>query len=190
MKINSRGYWENDTAEGHGHDAGLAKALWRFFEEERARSIVDIGCGDGFYTNYLFGMTLNIEGFDGNPNTSKIAGLLCDTLDFSKPIVFPFLYDWALCLEVGEHIPAEFEETFINNVANSCTKGLVISWAIPGQGGDGHVNCKTNDEVREIFTNKGFKLSPGATNILRDSVANYPHPCYWFSYTLQVFRKI
>jgi hypothetical protein len=25
--------------------------------------------------------------------------------------------------------------------------GLIISWAIPGQGGRGHVNCKSNADI-------------------------------------------
>ena len=44
------------------------------------------------------------------------------------------VYDWILCLEVGEHIPKKYESVLIDNIASHARVGAVISWAIPGQG--------------------------------------------------------
>ena len=45
-----------------------------------------------------------------------------------------------MSLEVGEHLPKEFEDIFINNLDNNNNYGIVLSWAIKGQGGYGHYN--------------------------------------------------
>lgn len=191
MKINSRGYWENPTAEGHGHDEGLAKALVEFLEDNRdgIMTIWDVGCGDGYYTKYIneYGNFLCF-GLDGNPNTESIAGEDCEIVDLSLPINFPSK-SWVLCLEVGEHIPAEYEQTFLQNLDRLNRDGIILSWAIRGQGGDGHVNCLDNWEVIERMVNMGYHIDMSDTNRLRNKCAKYPETGWWFRNTLMVFRR-
>lgn len=191
MKINERGYWMNNTAEGHQHDEGLADALVKFFrneEKETTLRILDIGCGDGFYSWKLFDNHFIIKAVDGNPNTVELTKELGTVLDFSVP-VDTGARDWVLCLEVGEHIPEEFEKVFLDNLDRHNKYGMVISWAIPLQGGDGHVNCKGNFEVIEKISNMGYTFDYEETEKLRNNCAQYPNPGYWFRNTLMVFRK-
>lgn len=49
--------------------------------------------------------------------------------------------------EVGEHILAEFENNFIKNIADNARKGIIMSWALVGQGGYKHVNERNNDYI-------------------------------------------
>jgi hypothetical protein len=188
MKINERGYWENDTTEGHGHDEGLAKALAVFFKNNKARDIIDIGCGDGYYTKYLLNNNIKCDGYDGNPNTELITDGLCCMFDFTYPMAIA-PYDWTLSLEVGEHIPKNFEDMFIKNLVDTNIYGAVVSWSIPEYGGDGHVNPRSNEYITNKFFDLGMYLDIESMDILRNSVAKYPTPCYWFSRTLFVFRK-
>ena len=39
-----------------------------------------------------------------------------------------------MSLEVGEHLPQEFENIFIHNLHNNNKSGILLSWAIKGQG--------------------------------------------------------
>jgi SAM-dependent methyltransferase len=200
MIINPSGYWENPTAEGHEHDAGVAKAIADFLENEPRDfpviQVLDVGCGDGYYTNYLNNRDsfkndngyFGCHGIDGNPNTLEIAGVNTFVVDLTKPFLF-HKYDWALSLEVGEHIPQEFEDVFLANLDRANKHGIILSWAKRGQGGDGHVNCKNNNEVIEKVCNMGYTFDNQATETLRNSAATYPTPCYWFRDTLMVFRK-
>lgn len=196
MKINERGFWENDTAEGHEHDEGLAKALYNFF---RGKSkdfpktfVIDVGCGDGYYVNYINKAgnmdDVMVWGMDGNPHTVELAGLNTFVMDVTKPLVH-HKYDWVLCLEVGEHIPSELEQMFLENLDNLNKNGIVLSWAIRGQGGDGHINCKDNWEVIEKIEPLGYTLDIEASAKLRISCSEYPKPCYWFKDTIMVFIK-
>jgi hypothetical protein len=58
---------------------------------------------------------------------------------------------------VAEHIPPEYESIFIENLISCNRKGIILSWAIPGQGGHGHFNEKPNDYVIDLIT-KNLKL--------------------------------
>lgn len=190
MKISETGFWENETAEGHGHDAGLAEAIAKFLVDEDAIEVFDFGCGTGYYSIKLKEAGITPLAVDGNPFTEQLVGngILVYVKDLTKPIkLLPA--DWVISLEVGEHIPAVFEDNFINNLHNHNRYGMIVSWAVPGQGGDGHVNCKTNAEVMTKICAKGYDIDAFATQKLRDSAAAFPTPCYWFKDTLMVFRK-
>lgn len=195
MIINPRGFWENKTREGHAHDEGLARALLEFFLKEKndlsEYYIWDIGCGDGYYTNYLnneSNKSLVCWGLDGNPNTPKMGGLMTCVADFSEPLGL-HANDWVLCLEVGEHIPQQFETIFLENLDRMNIEGIVLSWAIRGQGGDGHVNCLDNYEVISRIQDFGYKWDVESSMKLRLSCATFPKPCYWFRDTIMVFRR-
>lgn len=198
MKINERGYWENTTDEGHGVDEKLANALVNFFLDEEEKNnypilfIIDIGCGNGFYTSYLntySNQKLMCLGYDGNPNTPEITGdWNCGVADFSQPQRL-FDADWVLSLEVGEHIPAEYEDIFIENLDRHNKKGMVISWAIPEHGGDGHFNPRDNDYIINKICKLGYTYDIETTNFLRTKCSPYPLTGWWFTKTLLVFRR-
>jgi SAM-dependent methyltransferase len=189
MRINERGYWEGKEGLPHGVDLGLAKELARFFSKNNADLVFDLGCGNGFYTHYLnnYGGML-CEGYDGNPFTKELAGDNCYVADLSVPQEFGKA-NWVMSLEVAEHIPEEFEDVFIDNLHRHNTEGIVISWSIPTFGGDGHVNPKENSYVIDKFTKLGYKYDEDSTITLRYSCAGYPNPCWWFGFTIFVFRK-
>jgi len=194
-RINFRGYWEDETDERHGVDPSLAFSLRKFFTKEaynhhsQKLTIIDIGCGNGYYTKYLNLYPLHCVGYDGNPNTEKITDNLCKVADFTVRQILG-KRDWVLSLEVGEHIPSEFEDIFIDNLDKHNKEGMVISWAIEGQGGDGHVNCHNNDYVTNKICKLGYKLDINNTQFLRNSASAYPFTGWWFTSTIFVFRKI
>ena len=186
MKINPRGYWENETDEGHGVDESIAEALLSFFKHEPKNflTILDVGCGTGFYTRYLRRGGRFCLGYDGNPHTHLLSERQCGRADFSRPQHLD-KFDWVLSLEVGEHIPPKYERIFINNLHRHNERGIVLSWAIPDQGGDGHVNCRSNEYIKGIFASLGYSNDLEAEAELRRAATN----CYWLADTLMVFRR-
>ena len=62
-----------------------------------------------------------------------------------------------------------------------------MSWAVRGQMGIGHVNCKNNDEAVEIMKQKGFEFLPHLTEVARSIIKE---ECTWFKKSLLVFKKI
>jgi len=53
-------------------------------------------------------------------------------LDLTLPQYGLPLYDWVISLEVAEHIPAESEAVFLDNIVRHAREGVVLSWAVPG----------------------------------------------------------
>jgi hypothetical protein len=186
MQINELGFWETTDGTGHIHDRSLANALTQYFLDNEIKTVVDFGCGMGDYAREFKASNLTVEAFDGNPNTEALTEGIGSVLDLSKPFYLKKKFDAVLSLEVGEHIPAEFEDAFISNITKHVKNKLIISWAVEGQGGSGHVNCKNNDYIIRQIEDRGFKYNEEASNELRKAATN----ASWFSYTLMVFDKV
>lgn len=186
MIINDLGFWETTDATGHVHDKSLAEALGSYLLITDHKTVVDFGCGLGDYAKAFMALNLDVEAFDGNPNTETLTKGIGRVLDLSKPFYLQKKFDAVMSLEVGEHIPAEFEDVFISNITKHVKKTLIISWAVEGQGGDGHVNCKNNDYIIAQIEERGFKYNKKASTELRKAATN----ASWFSYTLMVFNKV
>ena len=171
----------DDPEARHCHDPQLARALTRVIT---AGTVVDFGCGEGNYVRAALDRGIDCCGYDGNPNTPRLSRGLCAVLDLSQRFDLNRKFDWVMSLEVGEHIPAQWEATFIDNLARHAVEGIVVSWAIPGQAGDGHVNCKSNADVVAAFEVHGLTLDRAASDYLR-ARAHRP----WFHNTLLVLRR-
>ena len=186
MKINDLGFWETTDGTGHIHDPSLAEALASYLLITGHKTVVDFGCGMGDYAKAFKALNLTVEAFDGNPNTEVLTQGIGHVLDLSKTFYLQKKFDAVLSLEVGEHIPAEFEVLFLDNLCKHVRKTLILSWAIVGQKGDGHVNCKNNDYIIASVCERGFKYNKKASEELRKAATN----ASWFGYTLMVFNKV
>ena len=99
------------------------------------------------------------DAFDGAPFTEKTTEGRCKFLDLSVPIYhLEDKYDWIISTEVAEHIPKQFEQTYLDNLARYAQQGIIMSWAKLGQGGHSHVNNQDISYVKEQMLARGFKL--------------------------------
>lgn len=174
-------------------DRPLALQLAYFFLTDGARSVMDLGCGCGDYLKVFHAAGLRVSGFDLNSHAPQLSGFLCATGDVARPLeVGGTLYDWALALEVAEHIPDFQEADFLENIYLHGSRGAIISWAHRKQGGIGHVNMRDDLEVIEIFRHLGYDHDVPASENLRqfaglETVAGTC--CGHFRENLLVFRK-
>lgn len=186
FKINENGFWETETGIGHHHDKKIATCLLNFLLENKISNFVDFGCGMGDYVKYIkSNSNIICEAYDGNPNTNILTEGIGKTLDLSKTFNLKNKFECVMSLEVGEHIPNQYEQTFINNITSHSNNLLIISWAIKGQGGDGHVNCQNNDYIIKEIEKKGFSFDKKSSELFRNNVSN----AIWFKNTIMVFRK-
>jgi SAM-dependent methyltransferase len=180
--MNNRGVWDESEAKSrHVFDLGLCFGIADYISQND--TIVDIGCGNGAYVKALKKVGFDIIGFDGCLITPEITEGLCEVCDFSERADIG-VYDVVLCLEVGEHIPAEYENIFIDNVCRATKKLLILSWAIEGQGGDGHVNCRNNDYIINKIEQEGLKYDKLMGDKLRGLAFHE-----WFKNTIMCFKK-
>ena len=159
-----------------GLDRGLAPALAEYFVARRrgARpaTVGDFGAGRGWYSAYLN----KVEGLAAAPyDYGARPGTAVRPFDISRPLngTVP-VFDAVLCLEVGEHVPARFEDVIFDNIATHAHDAVVLSWAAPGQPGLGHVNTLPEARVVAQMAARGWARDERASARLR-AAASFPH---------------
>lgn len=125
----------------------------------RGRTLVDVGCGEGWWALAFEALGWRAVGIDGPDTLSQLERFIPH--DLREPIEQrgrPHAYDLAVSLEVAEHLPPERAESF---VADLCSFAPVVlfSAAIPGQGGTGHLNEQWPDYWVELFGRQGYAVS-------------------------------
>jgi SAM-dependent methyltransferase len=181
---NTSGFWTNEQRNTHQTCESLANSLVEYYKEKNASSVIDLGCGNGDYVNYL---NLNgVKAYGVDMNTS-----LEQPTFFKYNLSEPFIHiaDFVQSFEVGEHIPVEYMNVFINNICNNARHGIVMSWAVEGQGGDGHVNELPVEKVISLVEKKGFKLNKKKTLWIRENI-DYDMRFIYFKHNLLIFDKI
>jgi len=185
-KINKHGFWIGDDNDFiYSYDKKLSLAILKFFKKERVKRVVDFGCGKGEYIKFFLDKGIKVKGYDGNPYTKKITNGLGEVLDLAIRQDLKNSFEWVISLEVGEHIPEKYENVFIDNLIRHCEKGIILSWAISGQGGEGHFNEKDNESVKNVFFKKKFLSDISLENFFRKNAS-----LWYFKNTIMVFRKI
>jgi SAM-dependent methyltransferase len=185
--ISNTGFW---TFEGrryeheHVYDPKLSDALVKLIKNLNVSKTYDFGCGPGKYVANFRKNNIDTIGYDGNPVTSKLPNCYVQdlTTDFQLPPV-----DFLLCLEVCEHVPKQYEDALLHTLDRHLNSGgkLVISWAIVGQRGTGHVNCQNNDYVINKFKSLNYTYIEKESIYLRNQESCAP----WFRNTILVFNK-
>lgn len=174
-----------DAQNQHKHSPRLARALR--FGLSKSHSVIDFGCGQGYYISELSKHRFKVIGIEGTPDIEKIS--------FYNPIIQadisePFHIDLkgaVLCLEVIEHIPKEKEHQVLENINTHCNGKLIISWAVKGQGGHGHVNEEDAAYVIPTIEKMGYKYNRIQTDQLRMEGGK---DLWWFKKSIYVFDKI
>jgi hypothetical protein len=188
-KIGPTGAWnistKKDVRDHHFYDRKLSHAILQFFKRNLVYRVKDMGCGDGSYIQHWNTAPYMLaRGYDGNPNTLELTngwGVRADLTDERYPFINS---QWTVSLEVGEHIPAEHARAFLNNLCRGTSHGIIISWAVPGQFGYGHVNCQPNEWVEDEMRRRGFIRDKDAETTFR-----YAAKISWFKNTLMVYRR-
>lgn len=188
MNVNPEtGIWSMDIAQKrHRHDHYLLAGILKFYTSLEIKKVADLGCGDGWYCHMLSKIWKHAEihGYEGTPGANELK-VYPDifTIDLSKIRYVDIDYDLILCLEVGEHIPKKHEHKFIDNIARFAKKKLVMSWAVPGQGGTGHFNERPNSYVIDQMEKRNFMYHKNLSNELRKHTERK-----WFRNTIMVFE--
>ena len=135
------------------------------------KSVGSFGDGPGLYKKLLLetGKLRLYDAYDGAPFSEGTSEGRVQFLDLTLPQYGLPLYDWIMSLEVAEHIPNKYESIFIDNVVRHAKEGVILSWAVPGQGGFHHVNNRPLDYVINLMDNLGFLHDPHASNRLQNA---------------------
>lgn len=126
-----------------GDPFSFSPGVWDYVLARFAiRSVLDLGSGLGHSSEYFYRKGMRVVAAEGMKENIENAIYPTVALDLTKDFIHCPV-DFVHCQEVVEHI----EEQFLVNILKSLTNGKVIllTNALPGQGGYHHVNEQPTD---------------------------------------------
>ncbi|XP_052084776.1 uncharacterized protein LOC127721971 [Mytilus californianus] len=156
-----------------GADKTLLPALSDLLQ---GKSVASFGDGTGEYKTKLLGLgkIKSYDSYDGGPFTEEESKGNVKYMDLTIPHFGLPVYDWVVSIEVAEHIPKEYEQIFLDNIFRHANEGIILSWAVPGQGGLNHVNNKPIEYVIEVMNKHGFQRDDTSSKLLQEA-STFPH---------------
>jgi SAM-dependent methyltransferase len=151
-------------------------------------SVLDVGCGRGVWLREWRNLGVNdIVGVDGAYVDDAQLAISADKFvkcDLSQPLRLKRRFDLVQSLEVGEHVAAARADVFVANLtAHGDT--ILFSAAVPGQGGEFHVNEQPYAYWRDKFAAQGFRTFDWLRPRIRRATDVEP----WYRYNALLFVR-
>lgn len=180
-KVLSTGAWKFDSSYVYPFDASLASYLNTIV---RNRTVLELGAGRGHYTKAFKESASQVNAYDGAEGIEDLSDGLVMRADLTEHLNLG-MHDWVICMEVGEHVPKEFELSVIDNIHRHNSKGVILSWAVLGQHGIGHVNNHSNRYIKRLMRILGYISDERAEKKARKAAT-----LWWFQQSVMIFRKM
>jgi SAM-dependent methyltransferase len=151
-------------------------------------SVLDVGCGRGVWVDeWRRSGVEDAVGADGtyvSTDRLLIPKEQFVVLDLSQTFCLDRRFDLVQSLEVAEHIPVSQAEVFVDNlIAHSDV--ILFSAAVPGQGGEFHVNEQSYEYWREAFARRGFEVF----DCVRPNIARIGAISPWYRYNTFLYAR-
>lgn len=149
-------YYRKRRSDPHRSEANeIASSLHQEFDPE---SVIDFGCAIGAYLEPFYEAGCTVKGVEGNRDAFRYAVIPTEHLDYHDLRHFyetTRTYDLVISIEVAEHIPNNFADTFVDTLANAGDT-IVMTAAPVGQGGQHHVNERPRAYWEEKLAERGL----------------------------------
>ena len=123
------------------------------------KSVLDLGSGRGAWLQeWVKSGISDVVGVDGHyvdKNNLAIPAENFIATDLTKALTLNRRFDLAQSLEVGEHLPNSASATLVESLVNHSDR-ILFSAAVPGQGGEFHINEKPLEFWRQLFRANGY----------------------------------
>lgn len=154
-------------------------------------SVLDVGCGIGTWLHEFekHGVK-DVMGVDGDYVDIKLLNKYLDssnfkTFDLQEAFNLDRKFDLAISLEVAEHLCEASAHTFIHSLCRH-SDTIVFSAAIPGQGGQNHINEQWPSFWVDIFQENGFEVY----DPLRSRLWDLTDVDLWYKQNILVYSKL
>jgi hypothetical protein len=152
-----------------------------------ATDIADFGCGEGAWLSVWKAAGLRVQGVDGDyVNRARLLIGADEFLaaDLSQPVDLGRRFSLVQSLETAEHLPAAHAATFVATLAAHADL-VLFSAAVPGQGGEHHVNERGPEYWRTLFKAHGFR----AVDCIRPLVCRDEDVQRWYRFNTMLYVR-
>lgn len=132
--ISKTGGWNYDGLQQYHYEASFAALISSLCKLLDIHSVVDMGCGAGFYVASLRRHKIPATGYDANPYTEKLSAILlpkgdepCGVADITEDVEVDEPFDMVLCMNLLSCIPNELREKAIENLCFLSGRYVLLS---------------------------------------------------------------
>lgn len=177
--------WHEGNARNYPHARAALDALFDLFGVPMA--MLDVGCGaHGNLVVHARERRIDAWGFDIGVPEGAPPYLI--RRDLSRGFEAPRRFGLVLCMEVAEHLPPESADPLVASLVRATGRRLVFTAAVPGQGGDLHINEQPHAFWREKFQRDGLVYDADSSEKVRERWREVCGPCWWYPQNVQVFE--
>lgn len=175
-----------DQRGGSARSASIVLPI--LFDAFAPKSVCDVGCGVGTWLAEAkrLGATVAV-GVDGEwARSATLADPTLDvrSVDLEKPIALSERFDLAMSLEVAEHLSGQRAPGLVRELC-SLADYVLFSAAIPGQGGEHHINEQWQSYWGDFFKAEGFT----ALDAIRPRVWENANVEWWYRQNTLLYVK-
>jgi len=173
------------------------QSLEEVFELSIIDSFVDFGCNNARLLEAIHKKypSAEVTGYDyfewskQHADESIKDKIIID--DLSKPHTFSRTYALVNCSEVGEHIPREAEDTFIDNITKAASDIVLLTWSDEYDTEGQHLNPRPKKYIIQKMKKRGFSYWEDVTERFSDTLANKLEGIgsNWWADNMMVFKK-
>lgn len=156
----------------------------------KPKSVIDIGCGLATFLRAFKNLGVSdVLGIDGHWVNRELLSKYIQLSEFQEAdlesrISIPRKFDLAISVEVAEHLSAGRADSFVEDLC-ALSDQILFSAAIPGQGGDNHINEQWVSYWKEKFEKRGYVM----LDIFREKMWNNPDILWWYRQNIFLFVK-
>lgn len=152
----------------HGDPNTYATEVWDWMYNYGIRSVIDVGCGEGYSTKYFLDKGIKAVGIEGGKNAYKNSPVKNNIIlhDYTtNPLILNDTYDSVWSCEFVEHVEEQYVDNFLATF--NCANSIFLTHAVPGQRGYHHVNCQPAAYWITRIENLGFVYDDNISKQLR-----------------------
>jgi hypothetical protein len=167
----------------------LMVAIW-INEHFHDGVIGDLGCGNAGIISYLQKFKRKVWGVDSQVDN---LGDVPSNIDFQQTDLSQSVKlkkaDIILSLEVGEHLPRDTEDMFLENLFYAEPKVIIMSVATTGQTAKSHTNLKPRKVWIEKIEKQGFKEDETLEYQFKKDLDGQLRVKKWYYWNIIIFKK-